>query len=318
MHFSSVTFCCNQWLAARFHPPWFQSTRFHLKQRSQPHPQPYCALPTCNRCLSGLTFAITRSSCVWATCTEGQAAGSLFPALVKPGHLQPGRLLHAVTRHMISQLDTRRPYSKKMVFFTCLAFFALIGNCEMMFTLLLHLIQKKVFSFFWLFSRNGHPIFGLSYVSGEKSLTGQNETDKQVFKEKTLSVTLRPRTSFSLSLDYHTRSLGFTCRCDRHYSNQLSRLSMSPQFNCIRFGWRTLLTLRSQVAWTICETTLRGGFSILRARRTLAHGRPGFSGLVSRALCQLTGPAPQPQSSAGSLLRPQLDPYLSPPGARYK
>ena len=132
-------------------PPWFQSTRFHLKQRSQPHPQPYCALPTCNRCLSGLTFAITRSSCVWATCTEGQAAGSLFPALVKPGHLQPGRLLHAVTRHMISQLDTRHPYSKKMVFFTCLAFFALIGNCEMMFTLLLHLIQKKVFSFFWLF-----------------------------------------------------------------------------------------------------------------------------------------------------------------------
>ena len=111
-------------------------------------------------------------------------------------------------------------------------------------------------------------------------------------------MTLRPRTSFSLSLDYHTRSLGFTCRCDRHYSNQLSRLSMSPQFNCIRCGWRTLLTLRSQVAWTICETNLRGGFSILRARRTLAHGRPGFSGLVSRALCQLTGPAPQPQSSA--------------------
>ena len=36
----------------------------------------------------------------------------------------------------------------------------------------------------------------------------------------------------------------------------------------------------------------------MRARRTLAHGRPGFSGLVSRALCQLTGPAPQPQSSA--------------------
>ena len=187
MHFSSVTFCCNQWLAARFHPPWFQSARFHLKQRSQPHPQPYCALPTCNRCLSGLTFAITRSSCVWATCTEGQAAGSLFPALVKPGHLQPGRLLHAVTRHMISQLDTRHPYSKKMVFFTCLAFFALIGNCEMMFTLLLHLIQKKVFSFFGcLFSRNGHPIFGLSYVSGEKSLTGQKETDKQVYLRRRL------------------------------------------------------------------------------------------------------------------------------------
>ena len=30
-----------------FSPPWLQSTRFHLKQRSEPHPQPYCALPTC-------------------------------------------------------------------------------------------------------------------------------------------------------------------------------------------------------------------------------------------------------------------------------
>ena len=47
MHVCPLTFCCNQWRAARFHSPLVSKHTFHLKQRSEPHPQPYCALPTC-------------------------------------------------------------------------------------------------------------------------------------------------------------------------------------------------------------------------------------------------------------------------------
>ena len=72
--------------------------------------------------------------------TEGQTAcgtrvdssgagilGRIPGTLVKPCHLQPGRL-HAVTRHMISQLDTRHPYSKKLTYFCVMMFLLGLEN----------------------------------------------------------------------------------------------------------------------------------------------------------------------------------------------
>ena len=86
MHVSvcPLTFCCNQWRAARFHPLVAKHT--FSPEAAIGAPSSTLLRPSHLAVIrSGLTFAITRrpQRClVWAACcsTEGQCAG-VFPAL---------------------------------------------------------------------------------------------------------------------------------------------------------------------------------------------------------------------------------------------